>query len=212
MAWQETPSLPLFKLCTTLAPMNEKRLLIVGGPNGCGKSSVYEVLRSRKSALPFLNADLIQGATEGVDTATGQLHAGRIMLDRLRQSISSGEPVAFETTLAGRMWSHIINEAKGEGYEIQLVFVTVDKLETAMNRVRTRVELGGHDIPEQAMRRRWKRCHYNFWNMYLPLVDNWYLFDNSTSGARLVAQRVSTTDIQVFDEKSLTRVKDYARR
>lgn len=53
-----------------------------------------------------------------------------------------------------------------------------------------RVESGGHDIPEETIRRRYLRSRHNFWYTYRDLADGWYLFDNSRKLAELVANNI----------------------
>jgi predicted ABC-type ATPase len=49
----------------------------------------------------------------------------------------------------------------------------------AIARVRQRVALGGHDVPEDVIRRRFHAGLSNFQEVYKPLVDEWVLYDNS---------------------------------
>lgn len=42
-----------------------------------------------------------------------------------------------------------------------------------------RTKLGGHDVPEVDIRRRFPRSLTNFWNLYRPLADYWVLVYNS---------------------------------
>lgn len=53
-----------------------------------------------------------------------------------------------------------------------------------------RVGSGGHDIPEETIRRRYVRSRRNFWYNYRGLVDNWYLFDNSSKNPVIVANSI----------------------
>ena len=45
--------------------------------------------------------------------------------------------------------------------------------------VRIRVKMGGHDVPEEVIRRRFARGWKNFENIYKSVVDEWALYDNS---------------------------------
>lgn len=51
----------------------------------------------------------------------------------------------------------------------------------AIERVKRRVALGGHAVPEMDIRRRFDRGLRNFFGLYSQLADRWALFDNSQS-------------------------------
>lgn len=46
--------------------------------------------------------------------------------------------------------------------------------------MRHRVKLGGHDVPQKAITRRFYRSLSNFFKLYQALADTWIVFDNST--------------------------------
>jgi predicted ABC-type ATPase len=49
----------------------------------------------------------------------------------------------------------------------------------AVQRVRDRVSRGGHDVPEETIRRRYERGIHNFFHLYQPLADHWKFFNNA---------------------------------
>jgi len=50
---------------------------------------------------------------------------------------------------------------------------------TAKRRVKERVRQGGHDVPEEVIRRRYETGWSNFNCLYKWLVDHWFLYDNA---------------------------------
>ena len=69
-----------------------------------------------------------------------------------------------------------------------MLFLWLESADLAVDRVAARVRVGGHDVPEDTVRRRYGRGLRNFFRLYLPLVDSWQMFDNSRAGRpRLVA-------------------------
>jgi predicted ABC-type ATPase len=56
-----------------------------------------------------------------------------------------------------------------------------------LTRVSRRVSLGGHDIPEATVRRRFGRSLQNFFSHYRLLADSWILFDNSGAAPTVIA-------------------------
>ena len=73
------------------------------------------------------------------------------------------------------------------GYTVRLAYLWVPSVEMCVQRVAVRVLRGGHDIPEAVIRRRFDRSLRNLFRVYLPVVDSWAIYDNSTEMPRLVA-------------------------
>jgi len=48
---------------------------------------------------------------------------------------------------------------------------------------------GGHNVPSEDVRRRFVRGIYNFFNLYMPMVNSWMLFDNSKARPTLIAKK-----------------------
>jgi predicted ABC-type ATPase len=73
-------------------------------------------------------------------------------------------------------------------YAVDLVFLWLPAPEMAVARVGERVRLGGHDVPEAVIRRRYHRGLENFFRLYRANTDQWWFLDNSGAiGPRLVA-------------------------
>ena len=110
------------------------------------------------------------------------------MLARLeelaRQRISFG----FETTLASRSFAPWLRLRLADGYAVHLVFLWLASAELALARVAQRVELGGHSVPDDVVRRRYASRLRNFFELYRPIVTTWQVYDNSDlRGPRLIA-------------------------
>ncbi|HHT9146286.1 MAG TPA: hypothetical protein ACFYD4_11560 [Candidatus Wunengus sp. YC61] len=90
---------------------------------------------------------------------------------------------AFETTLASRTFAPWIKELKQTGYFFHLVFLWLPNEEFAIARVAERVRMGGHNVPEETISRRYNKGMNNFFQLYMPLADTWLFYDNSVAGA-----------------------------
>ncbi len=157
------------------------RVLIIAGPNGAGKTTFARDYLPNEAGLPtFVNADLIAAGLAPFRPETAAVQAGRIMLSELRRLYAARESFAFETTLAGRGYLRSIREWQAAGYRVKLLFLRLDRAETAIERVALRVAQGGHSIPEDVIRRRFSAGCANFENRYAPIVDDWILYDAST--------------------------------
>lgn len=60
--------------------------------------------------------------------------------------------------------------------------------ELAIRRVETRIKEGGHSIPKTVIRRRFKRGLSNLFNLYMPIVDQWIIVDNSEENFKFIAE------------------------
>ena len=202
----------MFDLQAPFMPSGDQPIcVILGGPNGAGKTTgALSILPKELRIIHFVNADLIAGGLSPLDPALVDFDAAKIMLQRMRQLREQQANFAVETTLASKSLVAFLRECKMKGYETRLIFVALDNPETAIRRVAIRVAKGGHDIPEETIRRRFFRGLHNFFNVYREVVDYWTLLDNSGDGWKMIAakekrsgQRIFDTDIwQNLEEKS----------
>jgi len=176
-------------------------LIVVGGPNGAGKSSVApHLLRGDLEVEEFVNADVIARELSGPNEESVAIAAGRIMLERLRARMNQGASVGYESTLSSRSLAGILRRARWLGYRVGVVFLWLSSDDVAVQRVRDRIRLGGHSIPEPIVRRRYRRGIDNFFRIYKPLADAWRFYDNSDlSGPRLAA-RGESRDPEPYEE------------
>ena len=95
----------------------------------------------------------------------------------LADQLAAGRTHLVETTLAGSTILRHIATAQRKDYWIVLHFVSVGSPDLALDRIRNRVALGGHDVPEADVRRRFERSHASLpaaisWADVVPLYDN----------------------------------------
>jgi predicted ABC-type ATPase len=98
-----------------------------------------------------------------------------------------GESFAFETTLSGRNYARAIPRWRKAGYYVKLIFLSLPAADVAVARVAARVAQGGHNVPEQVIRRRFHAGLRNFTDIYRDMVDSWILYDNSGPTHRPIA-------------------------
>lgn len=172
-------------------PKSPPRVVVFAGPNGAGKSTHADAILAALGIEIFVNADYIARGLSGRHTDAVAFEAGRIMLRRLRQLADSRADFAFESTLSSRTFAAFLGTLKQQGYAVAIYYFSLANAQLAVRRVKLRVSLGGHDVPTDVVRQRFGRSLSNFFALYIPLADEWTLFDNSTPPlARSVAARV----------------------
>ncbi len=102
------------------------------------------------------------------------------MLKRINLCTETGESFAFETTLSGRLYVNKIRDWQAIGYRVIFYYFQLPSENFALARVKLRVESGGHNIPVNTVRRRFKRSLLNL-EQYKQVVDSWSVFDSSGS-------------------------------
>ncbi|HVS90482.1 MAG TPA: zeta toxin family protein [Mucilaginibacter sp.] len=139
------------------------------------------------NCFEFVNADSIAAGLSPLRPESVSFEAGRIMLDRINKLIDDRADFAFETTLSTRSYPSLIKSAKNKGYDIWLLFFWRPSPDMAKERVKLRVENGGHAIAEDIITRRYYRGVSNLINIYYSLADNWFVFDNTMPKSQLIA-------------------------
>jgi predicted ABC-type ATPase len=188
-------------------------VVILAGPNGAGKSTTAPaLLKGVLGVTEFVNADVIARGLSGFRPEGAAMTAGRVMLARLHELARQRVSFAFETTLASRLFAPWVEDLIAEGYQFHLVFLWLPSPDLAVARVAARVRLGGHDVPEETIRRRFDSGLRNFFHLYQPLAKTWRLYDNSVTDApRLVARGTGTMATRVADRQTWERiVRGYA--
>lgn len=156
-------------------------LYIIAGPNGAGKTTFIKRFAPRQLALlDFLNADEIARGLSPLAPERAQFEAGRIVLSRFSQFVRERRDFCLETTLSGRTYRRHFEAARSAGYHVHLDFLLLPTVEDSIRRVADRVELGGHDVPIEDLRRRFNVTVQNLFSVYRSVVDAWALYDNGS--------------------------------
>lgn len=183
--------------------MNPAQVIVIAGPNGAGKSTLAPfLLRNRLSVFEYVNADTIAAGLSAFQPEAAALVAGRVMLQRLRDLADQRATFAFETTLATRSYARWLRGLCMEGYDIGLIYLWLRTPESAISRVQDRVQMGGHDIPEEIIRRRYHKGVQNFFGIYQEIATNWVVYDHSVSNAPLLlAAGKGKAELNVFERQ-----------
>jgi predicted ABC-type ATPase len=188
----------------------KKNLYIIAGCNGAGKTTAsFTILPEILDCKEFVNADEIAKGLSPFQPEKIAFEAGRIMLKRINELIDANENFAFETTLATKSYKSKIDLAKGKNYHVSLLFFWLQNVELAIERVKTRVLEGGHNIENDVIKRRYLNGIKNLFEIYLPIADEIMIFDNSEGKHHLIAKKTIETEIDILDAVKFNKLKNY---
>jgi predicted ABC-type ATPase len=179
-------------------------VIVLAGANGSGKTtSAPKLLRDVLGVVEFVNADTIAQGLAAFSPELVALEAGAIMLSRLHRLAEQRRTFAFETTLAGRSLATWLAQLVASGYDFHLIYLWLPSPDLAVARVADRVRNGGHDVPEDTIRRRYHAGLKNFFRLYRPLATVWRMYDNSNADdMRLIAEGEKTTVARVVERSA----------
>lgn len=189
--------------------MKEKNLYIIAGCNGAGKTTAsYTILPETIKCKEFVNADEIAKGLSPFQPEKVALEAGRIMVKRIDELLKADKSFAFETTLSTLSYRNKILKAKEKGYTTTLLFFWLNNVNLAKERVKSRVEEGGHNIPGEVIERRYLKGIKNLFHIYLKLVDNALIYDNSYGKHELIAQKIED-EFFIFNNHTFSKLKKH---
>ncbi len=184
------------------------QLYVITGPNGAGKTTFARgFLPDYVKVVDFVNADLIAAGISPLDPEAGAITAGRVMLERIHALARQHKDFGFETTLAGRGYVRLFRELKRRGYEIHVFFLWLRTAELALKRIADRVQKGGHNVPADVVRRRFRKGLANLFGVYLPAFDTVRIYDNSREALHGIARR-EAGKWEIFDAELFAEVRE----
>ena len=187
------------------------RLYIISGCNGAGKTTAsYSLLPEMLDCKEFVNSDEFAKSLSPFDPSQASIQASRYMLLKVRYLLKRNEDFAVETTLATRTLLKIVKAAQDAGYTVTLLYFWLNSPELAIARVKARVATGGHNIPEETIRRRYHVGIDYFFNIYAPISERWILADNSQIPFRVIAEGSKNDVINIKDEETYKKIYSIA--
>ena len=164
-----------------------KKYVIIAGVNGAGKSTLYQINDNLKK-MPRINVDEIVKEIGDWKNFKDFFAAGKIAVERIAEYFKDGVSFNQETTLCGKMIMKNILKAKESGYFIELHYVGVDSVQIAKDRVKHRVEQGGHGIPDEDIEKRYVETFQQL-NQILNTCNLIAFYDNTESFRRFAICR-----------------------
>lgn len=156
-------------------------IYVLAGTNGAGKSSVAgAAIRARGS--DYFNPDeatrQLLESNPGLSLDQANSLAWTQGARLLETAIAGTLDFAFETTLGGNTIPALLEKASDAGFAVRVWFVGLDGPDLHIARVKARVAIGGHDIPEAKIRERYIRSRENLIRL-MPRLAEVRVFDNS---------------------------------
>jgi predicted ABC-type ATPase len=156
-------------------------------------------------------------AETGCDQSEANGEAWLEGMRRLDEAITQGTHYAFETTLGGRTVPVRIKAAT-KTHDVMVWFCGLSSPEQHITRVKARVAMGGHDIPEAKIRERYPAALANLVAL-MPGLAHLQVYDNSIEAAPgdaipdpvLVAEMVTGKLTWPSDLKALRRTPEWAK-
>ena len=163
------------------SPTPRPCLYVIAGPNGGGKSSIVGAM-VLEAGSDYFNPDVeskrIRDENPNISESDANSMAWRLGKSILERAIREQKTFAFETTLGGNTIPSLLAAAVERGLLLKIWFISLATADLHIQRVRSRVAKGGHDIPEAKIRERFERGRANLLRL-LPKTTELRLFDNS---------------------------------
>lgn len=187
-----------------------RRLVIIGGPNGCGKSTIASAPRASEllGDAPVINPDEYTRkfiAEAKLDRTAANLAAViQAELD-VWKAIAEDKSIAVETVLSTEKFLPAVYAARARKFAVKLVFISLPTVTISIERVATRVRSGGHDVPEAKIRERWTRSHDRFID-FMALSDEVALFSNAAGSPVLVGSKETNGRFALLSKSELPEI------
>lgn len=155
-------------------------LVVIAGSNGAGKSS-WTASGHVHSSIPVLDPDAIARALWPDAPHQAATLAGREVLRLQREYLADARSFAVETTLSGTSILRLMENARASGFSVHLLYIGLEDVRIAINRIAVRVARGGHGIPAADVRRRYGRSLGHL-RAAIERSDRVQLIDNTGEG------------------------------
>jgi len=182
----------------------EKKIVIIAGGNGVGKTTFAHTFLLDYPDYVFLNADEIAKSLSAENPAGKKISAGKLFFQKLDGAVAQNKSLLIESTLSGRKLRDRFKVWQRQDYEIIINFIFAESSEILIERIAQRVKKGGHFVPDEDVRRRFVRGKRNFWSVDKDLVNSWTLFYNS-EGAFYQVALGENKEIEIYNENLYTK-------
>lgn len=190
----------------------QSRIYVIAGVNGAGKSSIAGAM-FRSEGGNYYNPDeaarKLLAANPRLTQSEANARAWQRGRDLLEQSIETSLDFAIETTLGGNTITRLLAAAAARGVHLYVWYVGLSDLDQHIRRVRARVRQGGHDIPEEMIRRRFEHSRRNLVAL-LPALTALRMYDNSVEADPAAGKTPMLKPVLLMENRKILNPADLA--
>lgn len=179
-----------------MSTKNQAIMYVFAGNNGSGKSTFRNLIAEKQGIQTNVDPDSIAKKY----TENKEIRAGREAIRLIDELIIGKKDFSMETTMSGQLPLRQMHSAKENGFKVIIYYMGVEKIAINLNRIRQRVEQGGHNIPEEDVLRRESRSLNNLMKMVF-VADEIHLIDNTYMQANIVAS-IRRSDYKIHLSKN----------
>ena len=155
-------------------------VIVFAGPNGSGKTTITGMA---KTVGEYINADDIKRTILCSDIEAA------VKAEELRERmIEQRQDFTFETVLSTDRNLKLLQKAKERGYFVRCIYILTSNADINIARVSARQALGGHGVPEEKVRIRYKRALSLIPNL-ISVCDILHIYDNTVEPFRIFKKR-----------------------
>ncbi len=166
-----------------LLNMQNNLAIFYCGTNGAGKTTLRGF--NRDTVQIVIDSDHIAMEINPRNPRLVDIEAGRKAVELFKFALKNQISFSMESTLSGKSVLHRMKQAKEQGFFVRLNYVGVNKVSINLDRVKARVQAGGHFIDEQTIRQRFDISRKNLITV-LSFCDEALIYDNSAEMPEVV--------------------------
>lgn len=174
-------------------------IIVFAGPNGSGKSTITKLA---KVIEPYINADDIKRTNYCSDLEAAQMAEGM-----REDAIEKGNSFTFETVMSTDRNLKLLRRAKEHGYFVRCIYVLTSDVNINILRVESRKALGGHGVPEEKIRSRYRKA-LELIPQLVEVCDVMHIYDNSSMPFRIFKKRKNEYFYWENSEWTEDKIKD----
>jgi predicted ABC-type ATPase len=175
-----------------------------------GLTTTTEEIRTFLASSTFLQSRHSLSNTNGIECREQVLHFSGFQFDSYyasvladflrRKALHASQSFSFETVMSAPDKVELLREAQGLGFRTYLYYIATEDPTINIQRVKTRVAAGGHDVPEDKIVERYYRS-LKLLADAIRYSNRAFFFDTSESEARYFAEVTDGTSVDLKSDE-----------